>query len=164
MAKKAPKPPKEHPSQLPVVADRRHMRHPYQNLTKIATPIEGMGHPNIYVYRLAHARQMATVAAKFPALGFSPTPWDAPDGAIPWVNGGKWTVTCACGDCPMACPEWDEVRCFLCGAVYRNLIWPPQREALERLLVKRPAHVRAWFPGESLDDIRAENLAHGVGI
>lgn len=41
--------------------------------------------------------------------------------------------------------------------------WPPDIADLERVLLARPApSTRNWRPGESLEDLVAENFAHGL--
>jgi hypothetical protein len=135
------------------------MPHPYDRLTTLATPAEGMGLKTPEAYEQAHRVQMTTLQQKFPELGFQ-MPWLAPDGAIAWAAGGKWIVTCSCGDCPMASPRWNEARCFSCGAIYRGIVWPTDRAAIESALARRPAAFRAWLPGETADDLRVENAAH----
>ena len=79
------------------------------------------------------------------------------------VAGGKWVVFCQCGDAPMASPEWDEARCFQCGAIYYNLQWPQERSAIEEALIARSeAGLRTWLPGETVSDLWQQNKEHGV--
>ena len=141
------------------------MPHPYDRLRRIATPREGMaGCASQVAYAARHARQMAAMRTAYPALGIR-DPWEATECPVPFVLGGKWVVVCPCGDAPMASPEWDEARCFQCGAMYHGLAWPPDRVTLEALLVARPAAaVRAWLPHETLDELRGENAAHGIEV
>ena|SRR3990167_5221828 len=139
------------------------MRHPYDALQRLATPCEGMaqcGTPDAYA--ASHRRQMQGLQRLYPALAFR-DPWPAPDGAVALATGGKWVIVCVCGDAPMAHPDWDEARCFACGAIYRHLQWPPQRHAIEDALLARPqAITRAWLPGESVAVLRRQNREHGV--
>lgn len=139
-------------------------RHLYDRLTHIATPRDGMaGCSTREKYVARHLHEIAAKRAAFPSLDFKV--FDAPTGAVPLVTGGKWVVICECGDAPMASPEWDEARCFACGAVYRSLAWPPDRKAIEHELVARPsALVRAWLPNESVDDLRQQNADHGIVV
>ena len=138
------------------------MRHRYDALSCIATPREGMAHCATHAQYVArHHEEMTAKRRGFPALGFR-EPWPEAPGAEPFVVDGKWIVVCACGDAPMASPEWDEARCFGCGAIYRGLVWPADRLEIESMLLRRPAAVRTWLPGETVDDLREQNLSHGV--
>ena len=138
-------------------------RHHYDALRTIATPREGMaGCRTREAYEARHVTEMRAKVRAFPALDIR-EPWEAPAGAVPFVAGGKWIVLCPCGDAPMASPDWNEARCFECGAVHRGLQWPADRDAIEAVLIVRPAAVRTWLPTETVDDLRAQNVAHGVG-
>lgn len=139
-------------------------RHPYDRLGRIATPKEGMANCRTpEMYARAHVAQMTAKREAFHALDVR-LPWDAPTAAVPFINGGKWVVLCDCGDAPMASPAWDIARCFNCGAIYRSLAWPAEREAIEAALLDRPqAITRSWLAGESLADLQAQNVEHGLG-
>lgn len=80
-----------------------------------------------------------------------------------YVNHGRWV-----GDCPECRAGvatgrgWDEARCFGCGAVFRDVRWPKDLDAVEAVLLKRlPAH-RHMAVGETPAELLAENIAHGV--
>lgn len=139
------------------------MRHIYDRLDHIATPRDGMANCSTHDHYVhSHEAEMKNKQRAFPALGFR-SPWVATDGAQPLVAGGKWVVICECGDAPMASPEWNEARCFGCGAIYRHLRWPEDRLTIERVLTSRPSALsRNWLPDESVQDLRAQNSAHGV--
>jgi hypothetical protein len=56
-------------------------------------------------------------------------------------------------------------RCVDCGLLL-EVRWPSDevRYGVERLLSQRPiSHTRNWSPGESLHDLLAENVQHGIG-
>ena len=38
--------------------------------------------------------------------------------------------------------------------------WPADRIAIEAVLLERPATVRAWVPGETVDDLKLQNVMH----
>lgn len=139
------------------------LRHLYDRLGKIATPREGMadcGTPQQYAQR--HAAQMQGKRKAFPYLNV-PMPFESTAHPQPCVLGGKWVVFCDCGDAPMASPEWDEARCFNCGAIYRGLPWPDDAVEIESALCSRPhAIVRAWLPHETVADLIAQNLENGI--
>lgn len=49
-----------------------------------------------------------------------------------------------------------------CGLVCRAR-WPRNRVDIERLVMPRPAKsTRSWLPGETLGDLLAENMDHGL--
>lgn len=76
-------------------------------------------------------------------------PWCA--GAIV-VNPGSWYL---CVECLNADNS---------GKVAR-IIDPPDRTEVERLLNLRPNFQnRNWLTGETVENIRAENIAHGIGV
>lgn len=57
------------------------------------------------------------------------------------IDGGRWLVTCECGNAPMTDPDpaWRVARCFECGNVYTAVVFPADYAAIEAALVKRPA-------------------------
>lgn len=78
------------------------------------------------------------------------------------VEAGSWLFDCDCGAGVSTDPEWKMACCFSCGAVYMNVIFPEDAAAIERLLVARPQKNRYWLPGETLEQVRADNVANGV--
>jgi len=83
------------------------------------------------------------------------------------INGGRWIVVCDCG---MSEAVWLALPLFYChncwntaiGGRWRPVAVPADRDEIQRLLVMRPYVNRAWIPGESVEDVRADNLAHGL--
>ena len=79
----------------------------------------------------------------------------------PWCAGqeGIWRPTAAE-------PDWF----YCCGCGNRatageriTLAWQRDALAVERIVHARPlAHTRGWLPGETLADLRAENVAHDL--
>lgn len=98
-----------------------------------------------------------------------------------FANWGRWVAVCPV--CPSALAVaagvvdddrglvgWDPVRrrtglqCRDCGTLYLAE-WPDEdmTRGVERLLQLRPdPTTRSWWPGETLDDLAAENMTHGV--
>jgi hypothetical protein len=98
-----------------------------------------------------------------------------------FANWGRWVAPCA--GCPSALQVvagvvdedagvlgWDAghrrhgLRCLECGSLH-VASWPDEdlTAGVERLLMLRPdPTTRSWYPGETLDDLAAENMAHGV--
>jgi hypothetical protein len=101
-----------------------------------------------------------------------PAPGDEPALAIvtPWENAARWVARCPC--CPggaayvwLDCPI---MFCIACGnqdigGRWRAIVLPPNPGEIATLLVQRPRLInRYWSPGESVEQLRAENEALGV--
>lgn len=56
----------------------------------------------------------------------------------------------------------DEIVTHDCGAQGAAIIWPADPTAVERVLRNRGALNRNWFPHETVEALRAENITHGV--
>jgi len=83
------------------------------------------------------------------------------------IDHGRWIVDCLCGAGVYTHPEWRLACCVDCGAIYHDIVMPsaPAIAALTRLLLARARRENQhWSPGESLDRLKAENLAHNVGV
>ena len=92
-----------------------------------------------------------------------------------YMNHGRWVVHCSAADCRAAlrapadrCDCQDEAVCdhpqIPCGATITTMMHRDSRE-IERLLDLRPKRVnRNWNPGETVADLKAENVTHGVRI
>ncbi len=92
-----------------------------------------------------------------------------------YLNHGRWVVACAADDCRatlfadrLACECHDESVCdhpaVPCGAPI-VAVFPEGRGDIDRLMSRRPRRTnRNWAPGETVDQLKAENLLHGVGI
>jgi len=79
-----------------------------------------------------------------------------------YIGNGCWRIKCRCGERTHTNPEWGLACCFGCGAIYTHVIFPEHRAEIEALLVKRPVQsTRNWEPKETLDDLMAEQIAHG---
>ena len=99
-----------------------------------------------------------------------------------YYNHGRWVVDCSADDCRgalrvpvgrfssmvMVCNCRDESVCdhqsVPCGHVFEVEL-PSDRIEIERLAGLRPRRAqRNWRPGETVADMQAENLLHGVSI
>lgn len=89
------------------------------------------------------------------------------------VNHGRWVVSCPfCPGAQFACrgdPRFFCVDCLHVGTSaegrFVRVLWPSHPEGIEETLAPRPASNRHWEPGESLEDLRAENVQHlGAGL
>lgn len=99
------------------------------------------------------------------------------------INQGRWVVDCASPICTSAMTlgppamdieerVWpglsigqDVMTCRDCGYTTQGVEWPPDPRGIELILSWRPDPVtRNWEPHETLTDLVAENLEHGVGV
>jgi hypothetical protein len=84
------------------------------------------------------------------------------------VYRGQWIVDCTCNGAAYVWLDVPLTWCACCGNRYcggrwRRVALPPERAAIERMLLLRPdAANRNWQPGETVADLVAENAAHGV--
>lgn len=126
-------------------------------------------HPGVHTpedYATRHREALETAARAYPNLTHR-MPWRY-EGPLPepFVSRGVWVIRCACGNAPALAPEWGGVaRCYEvgCGAVYEHVALPSDAATIERLLLLRPKlEHRNWELPETVDDLRRENLAHGV--
>ena len=79
---------------------------------------------------------------------------------------GMWIVDCPrCRDARHLPFGTTAYECVYCG-LGMEPAWPSEamRAGVERLLSMRPiAYNRNWTPGETLHDLLAENIEHGIG-
>lgn len=85
------------------------------------------------------------------------------------VRQGRWLVICPwCASAQNASTEDHRFFCIECsnGAVdgkWITVVWPDEREDIETLLGNRPLpSQRNWEPPETLDELRKENIEHGI--
>lgn len=95
------------------------------------------------------------------------------DVAVPGVayaeaNWSRWVARCPAGLCTNAVQVQRWQPRFVCDGAggcgwTTELVWPADPEAVEVLLAMRPdAKTRNWVPGETLNDLLADNTTHGV--
>jgi hypothetical protein len=127
----------------------------------ITGPLHAHGARSPEEYLEKQRAHLAQLRAAYPQHGFGEPAVSALT-ALAWVSGGRWVVTCPCGNCPSADPEWRLAACFECGAVYRGVAFPAARQRIEALLLARPHRQnRHWLPQESVAALERENHAHG---
>lgn len=84
------------------------------------------------------------------------------------ANWGRWIVKCPVSWCDNAMQVERGQLDFCCAGLdscgcLAEITWPADPAAIEMLLEMRPAKkTRNWVPGESLEDLIAENAIHGV--
>lgn len=81
--------------------------------------------------------------------------------SAPYISLGQWVMNCACRNAPSVSVAWDLACCLECGAIYRGLTFPEDRDAIEAVLLKRDRRARNWAPPETLADLVAQNRASG---
>jgi ribosomal protein L37AE/L43A len=88
------------------------------------------------------------------------------------IDHGRWVVDCAyprCNAAQVASETDPRFLCHVCfnageGGAWMPVVWPPQpdRNEIETLLLLRPEpEQRNWWPHETIDVVRAENVEHG---
>lgn len=81
------------------------------------------------------------------------------------VNDSRWIAMCVCHGAQVAAKTDRRFFCVDCGRGWVTVNWPSDEDvtAIEQVLSLRPdRHTRSWDPGESVDDLREQNLLHGV--
>ena len=106
-----------------------------------------------------------------------PQPGNAVKGEVQArVNQGRWLCDCPNPGCGGALVVSFKDRFFVCttcgspenGGAWYRVAFPPQKEQIERELLKRPAkdawraHNRNWELGETVDDLRQQNRDKGI--
>lgn len=83
------------------------------------------------------------------------------------ANWGRWVSECGglhCRNAWQVEPGETSWACYLCGSV-NDVRWPNDPAAIEYLLSLRPDVItRNWVPGETIQDLIAENALHGIGV
>lgn len=96
--------------------------------------------------------------------------WRARGELHAYVNHSNWVVDCVfCRDALVAEPG-EPFFCPNCCMVSNNglamaVIFPDNRAEIERVLLMRPdPEKRNWKLGETVEQLVAENIEHGIGI
>ena len=100
-----------------------------------------------------------------------------PPGPLPqrqaYINWGRWVVDCPnCNASLNVTPTDVTAICPECGTAWFEVVFPPPgiKVAIETILLKRPGNRGRAFPnsnwnlGETVGQLRTENLEHGLGI
>lgn len=83
---------------------------------------------------------------------------------IPYLSAGRWVADCTCGG-GMACWDRNPYACCLgCGRMCKVSWQPPAiRSEVMRLLAGRPEGNRNWDVGETVEELKIQNvLLQGV--
>ena len=77
-----------------------------------------------------------------------------------YYNWGRWVVDCPCGSALAVSESGVEV-CRECRTLLTVVI-PDYAADIERVCAYREPRYRNWLPGETVETLEAENVAHGV--
>jgi hypothetical protein len=113
-------------------------------------------------WRSRHAFHLAQTRTRYGRTAWQPYHRHSDAQIAPFINHGRWIALCpACQNGMAYSPEWRASLCFGCGAEYRAEP-PTDWRVIEQVLLDRPAENQNWNPGETVSDLVAENVAHGV--
>ena len=86
-----------------------------------------------------------------------------------YINHGRWIAECPtrCGGAVIADSGVPLFVCYECGGDWYSVVFPPEKTAIEVLLMRRPPvgrepTTRNWYPGESVADLARQNQEMGV--
>lgn len=115
----------------------------------------GVPSPQAYLGRLVDALAHRSLTA-----------WKAGDRLRAYVNHGRWLVDCPCGESCSTSPAWGMACCLGCGAIFEAIEFPParMRQDIEHLFEPRTMAQRNWYWRESVEQLAAENIAHGLRV
>ena len=105
--------------------------------------------------------------------------------ATAYVNHGRWIIDCPDEDCQagLKCSDWTIPETLLTGLVCDcmdevvcdhptiphglaiDITYPDERDEITAILNLRSKRAnRNWYPGETVEELKAENVTHGVRI
>ena len=86
---------------------------------------------------------------------------------VPFVSEGRWVADCpGCRAGIVLHPEWGFAACLGrgCHRTYTSIAMPAEWRAIEAVLEERDLLNQNMLPGETLEDLRRENLAGGLKV
>lgn len=86
---------------------------------------------------------------------------------IAYINAGRWLARCECGGCEFVDLEQPLFMCCSCwnagvGHRWRVVRLPRARAEIEAVLLARPKENRHFADGDTVEQLRALNVAHGL--
>lgn len=118
--------------------------------------------------RLAEAAPSLFWTAKVPMRLDAQTAPDT-EAVEVYINEGRWIAGCPdCNGAQLAAREDKRFMCNECaniavGGLWRPVVWPQAVAAIEEVLEVREDTNANWLPGETVADLLAENVEHGLG-
>lgn len=118
--------------------------------------------------RLAGGDYIRAFVAQLRAQGRAvpdPSPPGDDPPVVAYVNHGRWVADCACRGAELVDPDDPLFYCLSCynaghGGRLRRVLFPPQAPEIAAELDRRREPVRRnWYPGETVDHLRAERVA-----
>lgn len=88
------------------------------------------------------------------------------------VNQSRWIADCPSSDCHGAEYVDMDNKIFMCSGCWNvdyDYKWlrisvPNDRRKMEAVLLLRPPKFRNWFPNETIEDLKKENIEHGLEV
>ncbi len=81
---------------------------------------------------------------------------------IAYLNHGRWVVDCPDRDCAGAELASNLFVCENCKRV-GPVEWPEHKTLIDEITSLRPVpETRNWIPGETVNNLRKENMSHGL--
>jgi len=116
------------------------------------------------VLRTADTRYTERIIDALTDGGRMMLPFEIHDGSEieAYVNHGRWVADCVCNGAELVAPN-QEMVCGSCGA--RNTVTfpgPKMRDELESVLSRREPLRQNWHPDETVDELVAQNIEHGI--
>ena len=87
-----------------------------------------------------------------------------------FVNHNRWIAVCECGGAEVVDPQHKYMYCFSCFNMLnkgrpRHVKFPPKMRRIEAILIERDDPLnKNWMLTESVEDLEAENVAHGFPV
>lgn len=75
-------------------------------------------------------------------------------------NQGRWVADCPCHGAELVA-EGQPMVCGTCAATHQ-VVFPAERVEIDAVLDKRPPANQNWYPGETVAQLKAENVTKGV--
>jgi hypothetical protein len=77
-----------------------------------------------------------------------------------YINHGRWVADCPCNGAELVGPGEDMV-CGSCGTI-SSVDFPDTAADIEKVLGLRDPYNQNWHPGETVDELTAQNIENGL--
>jgi hypothetical protein len=87
-----------------------------------------------------------------------------------FINHNRWLAVCECGGAEVVDPQHKYMYCFSCFNMLnkgrpRHVKFPHRMKRIEAILLEREDPLtKNWMLTESIEDLEAENVAHGIPV